>query len=491
MQWPLHNRARAFCTSETSDKEVMKKHPTGKKSGGKRKAGARKPLRVSFTESTPVPQGSLPAGYGVLLAEIKERIRTAQIKASLSVNRELISLYWDIGRSIVGRQREEGWGKAIVERLGADLDREFPGIAGFSSGNLWRMRAFYLAWAGELPAQPARETRRKAKLAQPARELTPGKPPEPIFSIPWFHNVVIVEKLKDPAIRLWYARQAVENGWSRAVLVHQIESGLHDRQGKAVTNFKSTLPPPQSDLAAQMLKDPFHFDFLTLDTQVRERELEQGLIANLQRFLLELGKGFAFVGRQYHLTVDGDDYYIDLLFYHLNLRCYVVIDLKAVAFKPEFAGKMNFYLSAVDDQLRHPDDKPSIGLILCKERKHLTVEYALRNTAGPIGVSEYRLTKALPANLKGSLPAIKDIEAGVRNVFVVNKGDPQICPICGGRLIELSRNQEMDDIDEDATEGQMADWMGEAESGIEGNYSYDEAEYQCAKCGRIIYREEQ
>ncbi|MCL4692081.1 MAG: DUF1016 family protein [Candidatus Hydrogenedentes bacterium] len=354
-----------------------------------------------------------PAGYGALLEDLKSRIRAAQVKAALSVNRELIALYWHIGGSIVERQRAEGWGKAVVERLSRDLEKEFPGVAGFSAGNIWRMRAFYLAWTEEFLVQAARETGKKAKLAQPARELDNPNPPEPVSEIPWFHNVVLVEKLKDPAARLWYARQTVANGWSRAMLTHWIESGLHKRQGKAVTNFKAALPAPQSDLAAEVVRDPYNFDFLTLRADAAERDLERGLIDHIRRFLLELGSGFAFVGQQVHLEVDGEDFYIDLLFYHLRLRCYVVVDLKARPFKPEHAGKMNFYLSAVDDLLRHPDDKPSIGIILCKTRSRVIAEYALRDLVKPVGVARYktRLVEALPDSLKGELPTVEQIQA--------------------------------------------------------------------------------
>ena len=217
-------------------------------------------------------------------------------------------------------------------------------------------------------------------------------------------------KVKDLATRLWYAQETLEHGWSRAVLVHQIETGLHERQGKAVTNFERTLPPPQSDLAQQALKDPYVFDFLALSENAAERTLHGSLLEHLRKFLLELGVGFAFVGSQYHLEVAGDDFYLDLLFYHLGLRCFVVVDLKTEAFKPEFAGKMNFYLSAVDSQSRHPHDNPSIGIILCKTRKKLIAEYALRNTATPIGVSQYMLTRAIPAELKSGLPTIKQLE---------------------------------------------------------------------------------
>jgi predicted nuclease of restriction endonuclease-like (RecB) superfamily len=241
--------------------------------------------------------------------------------------------------------------------------------------------------------------------------------PQPVAEIPWGHNVTLLEKLKDRSQRLWYAQQTIANGWSRSMLEHWIESGLHSRQGKAVTNFKQALPVPQSDLANEIVRDPYNFDFLTLRDQAAERELEEGLLAHIRKFLIELGAGFAFVGQQVHLVVDGEDFYIDLLFYHLKLRRYVVIDLKATPFKPEYAGKMNFYLSAVDEQLRHPDDQLSIGLILCKTRSKVIAEYALRNVTTPMGVLRYttKLVESLPADLKGALPSPKEIEAELKS----------------------------------------------------------------------------
>jgi len=234
-----------------------------------------------------------------------------------------------------------------------------------------------------------------------------------VAEIPWFHNVVLIEKLKDPIERLWYAQKTTEHGWSRAVLVHQIESDLYGRQGRAITNFEQTLPSPQSDLAQQLLKDPYAFDFLGLTDETRERELEESLIDHIQRFLLELGKGFAFVGRQHHMEVGGEDFYLDLLFYHLHLRCFIVIDLKVEPFKPEFAGKMSFYLSAVDDLLRHADDNPTIGLILCKDRNRVVVEYTLRDSTRPLGVATYSL---LPDELKAGLPSPEEFEAELQSL---------------------------------------------------------------------------
>ena len=357
---------------------------------------------------------TLPAGYPHLLADLKARVRAAQLRAAVSVNRELILLYWDIGRIIAQAQKSKGYGKQVVERLAEDLREAFPQMDGFSPRNVWRMRAFYLAWTenSQKHQQPGGNLNPKI-LPQLVAELDGHNLPQPVAEIPWGHNVLLLEKIADPILRLWYARKTIEHGWSRAVLTHHIETQLHRREGKAITNFQRTLPPPQSDLAEQTLKDPYNFEFLTIRSDAHERDLEQGLLDHIRKFLLELGVGFAFVGRQYHLEIGGQDYYLDLLFYHLRLRCYVVIDLKMKAFEPEFAGKMNFYLSAVDDQLRHADDKPSIGLLLCKERDHLTVEYALRDLKKPIGVAQWqtKLVESLPRNLKGSLPTVAEIEA--------------------------------------------------------------------------------
>jgi predicted nuclease of restriction endonuclease-like (RecB) superfamily len=330
--------------------------------------------------------------YAALLASIKERIQSAQVRAALAVNTELILLYWGIGKEILARQQQEGWGTKVIERLAKDLRSAFPHIQGFSRTNLLYMRAFSEAWPEESIVQQV------------------------VGQLPWGHNVRILDLVKSRDERLWYAQAAVEHGWSRNVLVMQIEGGLYRRQGKALTNFGRTLPAPQSDLAQQLLKDPYNFDFLTLTKDAHERELESGLVEHIQKFLLELGTGFAFVGRQYPLEIAGEDYRLDLLFYHLKLRCFVVIDLKAGAFMPEYAGKMNFYLAAVDDILKHATDNPTIGLILCKTKKEIVVEYALRNTITPMGIAEFRYLEKLPEELKGSLPTIEEIEAELGDV---------------------------------------------------------------------------
>ena len=328
---------------------------------------------------------SLPDGYGTLLQDLKERIQNAQLKAAVAVNRELILLYWDLGARIIAQQSEEGWGTKVIDRLAGDLHSAFPSMKGLSARNLKYMRAFAQAWPDLSIVQAA--------LAQ----------------LPWYHNIALIEKLENPDERLWYARQAIQTGWSRNVLVHEIETQLYARQGKALTNFSRTLPPPQSELAQQLIKDPYDFDFLMLGPDMLERDLERALIDHLRDLILELGKGFAFVGSQYHLEVADQDYYLDLVFYDLRLRCFVVFDLKIEEFKPEFAGKMNFYLSAVDDLLRHHEDQPSIGMILCKERNEIVVEYALRDTTKPMGVAQYRLTTALPDQFKNELPSAHDL----------------------------------------------------------------------------------
>ncbi|OJW05293.1 MAG: hypothetical protein BGO49_31190 [Planctomycetales bacterium 71-10] len=340
------------------------------------------------TNSTPAPSpGGPPEAYGPFLEGLKDRIREARLRAAVAVNRELVLLYWGIGRDILARQGERGWGAKVVDRLAVDLKRAFPEMAGFSPRNLRYMRAFAEAWPDEPIVQQL------------------------VAQLPWGHNVRLLDRVRDPEERAWYARKAVEHGWSRSILELQIEGGLHRRQGKAVTNFRATLPPPQSDLAQQVLKDPYNFDFLTLGDDARERELERGLLEHIRAFLLELGVGFAFVGSQHRIEVDGEDFYLDLLFYHLKLRSYVVVELKTTEFRPEYAGKMNFYLSAVDDLLRHPQDGPSIGLILCKAKGGVMAEYALRDVGKPIGVSGFKLAESLPESLQGSLPTVEDLEA--------------------------------------------------------------------------------
>ena len=298
----------------------------------------KKPTAHHTDETLPAPTpdapaGLLPVGYTDALEQLKTRIRSAQLQAAVSVNQELIRLYWDIGKQIVQRQQAESWGRSIVSRLAQDLQKEFPGVTGFSLSNLWRMRSFYLAYTQEV-----------VKLAQAVREMDGTSLPPPMACLPWGHNILLVEKLSDTHHRLWYAQQTILHGWSRAVLLHQIDTGAHQRQGKALTNFERTLPEPRSELARDVLKDPYHFGFLALGTAVKEEDIRRGLLEHLRDFLIELGTGFAYVGTRYHLEVGGQDYYLDLLFYHLRLRSFIVVELKLEEFEPEHAGKMNFYL---------------------------------------------------------------------------------------------------------------------------------------------------
>jgi len=328
----------------------------------------------------------LPPDYAPWLAELKSRIHTAQQRAALAVNRELVLLYWQIGRDILARQRNEGWGAKVIERLAQDLRNAFPEMKGFSPRNLKYMRAFAEAWPEAEFVQ--------AVLAQ----------------LPWYHQLALLDKLKTEEERRWYVAKALEHNWSRNILVMQIETRLRERTGQAVTNFADHLPAPQSDLARESLKDPYRLDFLGLGEDAQERAIETAIVQHITQFLLELGAGFAFVGRQVHIEVGGDDFFIDLLFYHLKLRCYVVIELKACAFNPGHVGQLGFYLSAVDSQLKAEQDGPTIGLLLCKSKNKVVAEYALRDTNKAMGVAEYQLIESLPAELQTSLPSIEAIE---------------------------------------------------------------------------------
>lgn len=329
----------------------------------------------------------LPADYAAWLASLKQRIRNARQRALLASNDEQIRLYHDLGREILDRQREQGWGAKVIDRLSADFRAAFPDAKGFSSRNLKYMKVF----------------------AQECPDLQIGQ--QSAAQLPWFHIVTLITKLSDDSLRDWYAREALEQSWPRDTLVIQIKNQLHLRQGAAVTNFEKRLAPPQAGLANQILKDPYRFDFLGLGDEAHERDIETALVRHITRFLLELGAGFAFVGRQFRLEVAGDEFFIDLLFYHTRLKCYVVVELKAHAFKPEHAGQLNFYLSAVDAQIKAHDDKPTIGLLLCRTQNRLVAEYALSGIDKPIGVAEYQLVRALPQPLDTSLPSIEEIEA--------------------------------------------------------------------------------
>lgn len=341
-----------------------------------------------MTASAMSPAARLPSGYAEWIADVKRRIRAAQQRAALAVNQEMLQLYWQIGRDILDRQAVAGWGTGILGRIEADLRVAFPEMRGFSQTNLKYMRMFAEAWP-DLSAMGQRF----------------------VDQLPWGQNITLLTKLKTREERLLYAARAVEHGWSRPLLTHHIELRTLEREGKAVTNFEQRLPKPQSDLARETLKDPYRFDFLSLGSEAEERDIETALVTHITKFLLELGAGFAFVGQQVHLEVGGRDFYIDLLFYHLRLRCFVVLELKAVEFEPEHTGKLNFYLSAVDEHLRYEHDNPTIGLLLCKTNNRVIAEYALRDVNKPIGVAEYQLVQALPAQLEASLPSIERLEA--------------------------------------------------------------------------------
>jgi predicted nuclease of restriction endonuclease-like (RecB) superfamily len=359
--------------------------------------------------------------YTGLLAEIKNCILIAQTRAVLAVNAELIQLYWQIGQRLAARQTQEGWGAGVIPRLAQDIRNELPEQKGFSERNLKLMVQFFrtyptlfvqVAAIGQPPVAQSNDPEAGA-IGQPL-----------VARLPWAHNVLLMQMVKDQAQRDWYAQQALAQGWSRNVLKMQIDSLLHQRQGAAVSNFATRLPTPQSDLAQQALKDPYIFDFLTLEATFHERELEVALVAHLEKFLLTLGQGFAFVGRQHHIAVGENDFYLDLLFYHLKLRAYVVIELKRGDFKPEYAGKLNFYCNVVDDTLRHPQDAPTIGLMLCQGKDNLLAEYALRGIDKPMGIASYELTRALPASLESALPSIARIEAELSGIARHHDTDP-------------------------------------------------------------------
>ena len=344
--------------------------------------------------------------YSSFLVEIKQQLKSSQIRAIKSVNQEMIMLYFNIGKSIYQKQQELGWGAKVIDNLSRDIKSEFPELGGFSTRNMKLMVQFYKEYATVAIGQPAvaqneHEQNRQLLVAQ----------------IPWAHNIILIQKIKDRELRYWYIQKILEHGWSRNILSEMIKSDIHQREGKLVSNFKEILPSYESDLVQQSFKDPYLFDFLTIEKPFRERELELNLIKHMEKFLIELGSGFAFVGRQYKLEVGDDDFYIDLLFYHLKLRCYVVVELKTGKFKPEYSGQVNFYCSAIDAKVAHKGDKPTIGLILCQEKNQIVAEYSLKNMSQPIGISEYELTEVLPKEFESSLPTIEMIENELLNTL--------------------------------------------------------------------------
>ncbi len=329
-----------------------------------------------------------PNSYAKFLKHLKQDIQESQLRAAMSITKEVIGLYWKIGKTLVEKASSESWGSKAIEKIAKDLSSSFPGVSCFSHRNLKFMRQF-----AECYSEGIRETA--------------------VSLIPWGHNIILMQKVQDEKKRLWYAQQVIENGWSRSMMSMWIGSNLYERQGKAITNFKTTLPVSQSDLAIQMMKDPYNLSFIELEKDYREKELEQGLMNHIQKFLLEIGQGFAFVGRQVNLTVDEKEYFVDLLFYHLKLRRYIVIEMKAREFDPKDIGQLNFYMSAVDDHLLQAEDKPTIGMIFCKKKKNFTVEYALRDFNKPIGVADYEVTliESLSKELKENLPTVEELEA--------------------------------------------------------------------------------
>jgi len=346
--------------------------------------------RPALDVTTPRPEKrTMPGWYPALLDSVSARVATGRQRAVFAVNNELIGTYWAIGRDILNRQDEEGYGTRVIDRLSVDLRDRFPDGRGYSPRNLKYMRAFAAEW--------------------PDPEGVQG----PLAQLPWYHQLALLEKLPDAEQRLWYAAAAIEQGWSRDVLVYQIGTRLRERSGKAVTNFAVTLPPGDSDLAQQATRDPYVFDFLAQTDTRRERDLEQGLVEHVEQFLLALGQGFAVLGRQVRLDIGDSEFYADLLFYHVRLRRYVVVELKAVDFEPGFLGQLGMYIAAIDDVLAHPDDKPTIGLLLCKSKDNVVAEYALRNSVGPIGVAEWTkaITTSIPAEIAPSLPSISELEA--------------------------------------------------------------------------------
>ena len=340
--------------------------------------------------------------YHLILNGLKEKIRLARQKAAIAVNNELLLVYWEIGNTILQQQTEEGWGTKVIDRLAVDLKTEFPEMKGLSPRNLKYMRAFAEAYP-QFVQRPSAQIQSSDNQSVTIMQ-------QPAAQLPWGHHQLLLDKIKTANEREFYTQKVVENGWSRNILLQQIESHLHLRQGNAITNFKNTLPKAQSDLARETLKNPYLFDFLGLSDEIHERELEKALIQHMKKFMLELGRGFAYVGNQYNLNVQGDDYFLDLLFYNYHLHCFVVFELKVGDFKPEFTGKLNFYINTIDEQIKGKKDASTIGVLLCKTPNDTVVKYALKGIDTPMGVSEYELTRALPKQLKGEMPTIKELE---------------------------------------------------------------------------------
>ncbi len=349
------------------------------------------------------------AEYRKWLRTLKDKIRSTQIKAALAVSVTLIEFYWEMGKMIAEKQTK--WGSRFLETLSNDLRREFPAMEGFSVTNLKYCRLFYSYTSNSPRLEDLKRIR-----PQDGDELEMEELKKQMLLLPWGHIKIIINKIKDYEESIFYIQQTISNNWSRDVLALQIKTDLFKRSGKAISNFDKTLPEPQSELAQQTLKDPYIFDFMSLAFSAREKEVEDQLIEHITKFLLELGKGFAFIGRQYRLAIADSEYYLDLLFYHTRLKCYVVIELKNTKFIPEYAGKLNYYLSAVDSLVKQQDDNPTIGILLCREKNNIEVEFALRDLGKPMGVSEFTIAENLPENFKSSLPTIEEIEGELNNI---------------------------------------------------------------------------
>ncbi|EEO42605.1 hypothetical protein FSDG_01164 [Fusobacterium animalis 7_1] len=340
--------------------------------------------------------------YKKFLVELKEKVKNSQLKAAIKVNYELLNLYWELGKKITEKQKEYSWGDSFISNLSNDLKKEFPDMKGFSVQNLKNIRYWYLFYAEYLIG------------LQPVSQLK--KIENKIKSIPWGHNQRIMYKCKSVREAIFYVEKTIENGWSRTILEHQIDSKLYERLGSAISNFDSRLPKVQSELAKQTIKDPYNFDFLTLRDKYDERELEDALVKQITLFLLELGTGFSYIGRQVHLKVGDSDFYIDLLFYHVKLHCYVVVELKTEKFKPDFAGQLNFYVTAVNRDLKSQEDNQTIGILICKDKDNVVAEYSLANISQPIGISKYEISKLLEKEYKSSLPSIEEIEQSIKDI---------------------------------------------------------------------------
>jgi predicted nuclease of restriction endonuclease-like (RecB) superfamily len=365
------------------------------------------------------------------LEPIKQQIHQAQIKASFAINKEMIGLYWYLGKRIVEQQTFAKWGNGFIETVSKELCANFPQITGFSTDNIRFMKRMYLFYNQDntsvaqlvqqsknlriTPPVQTKSINEELIVAQAVQQFEITEIPDLIVSIPWGHHTTILRKIKDLNEAIFYISKTVENNWSRSVLEYQIETNLYHRQGKAITNFKNSLPAIQSDLANALLKDPYNFEFITLAEQAKEKDLELKLIQHISQFLLELGKGFAYMGRQFLLKVGSKEYRTDLLFYHTRLKCYIIFELKHVGFEPEFVGKLNFYISAIDELVKDAADNPTIGILLCKNKDNYEVEFSLRDINKPIGVSEYRY-KELPENIKQSLPSLEELTNELRRL---------------------------------------------------------------------------